>query len=202
MVDKRYHHGNLPQALMQAVADLISEQGDPHVSLRQVAKRAGVSPAAPAHHFGDKKGLLTAFATQGFTLFDRALEASLGADPDADTAERIHVLARGYLDFALGNPEHFLVMFRPELYEAEDRELRTAADPTFEKLLEAVDEHQRSGWRRSDDLLALTVSIWAALHGLANLWLGGLLDESLRQQGVEPLVEVLLAGTHGLNRPT
>lgn len=200
MGDKSYHHGDLPQALLRAVQELICEQAEPHVSLRQVAKRAGVSPSAPAHHFGDKKGMLTAFATQGFQLLDQVLKTSIRANPEVDTTERIAVLGRGYLRFALDNPEHFFVMFRPELYDTEDLELRSAADPTFDKLLEAVSEHQRSGWRPSDDTLALTVSIWAALHGLASLWLGGLLEHRLSQQGVEPLTSTLLSGVVGLDR--
>src|SRR5215207_9150348 len=103
MERSRYHHGTLPDALLKATAQLVLESGVSGLSLREVARRAGVSHGAPAHHFGDKAGLLTALATQGFELLGDEMEA---------TAARRDFLEAGlaYVRFATGHPAHFQVM--------------------------------------------------------------------------------------------
>lgn len=196
----RYHHGNLPQALLDALDAVIRERGPSSISLRQVASRAGVSVAAPSHHFRDKRGLLTAFAAQGLELFDEMLERALAGSGSTDSARRLRTLCSAYVEFALERPAHFAVVGRPDLYDTEDPAVRRPGNGSFEKLRKAVADHQHSGWRASEDPLALAVSIWSAMHGLATLWLAGLVDESLREGGIAPLTETLLA-TVGLDRP-
>ncbi|HEX8804061.1 MAG TPA: TetR/AcrR family transcriptional regulator, partial [Acidimicrobiales bacterium] len=108
-----YHHGNLRRELLDAAAAAIEEGGPAALSLRNLAQRAGVSHAAPAHHFGDRAGLLTALAAEGYQRLADALEAA-GAGGDFLEA------GLAYVRFATTHPAHFLVMFEPSLYRAGD----------------------------------------------------------------------------------
>ena len=115
-----YHHGNLRRALLDEAIAVIGEAGSGAVGLRDLARRVGVSHAAPAHHFGDKRGLLTAVAAEGYRLFASALR---------DEYERTHSfreLGVAYVRFAVEHRPYFEVMFRPELYRIEDPELTEA----------------------------------------------------------------------------
>ena len=106
-----YHHGALREALIEATESLLAERGPDGFSLREVARRAGVSPAAPAHHFGDAAGLLTAVATLGFAGLTEALErghALGGGDPRA----ALRGQGMEYVAFALRHPGRFRLMFR------------------------------------------------------------------------------------------
>src|SRR5215203_6275096 len=117
-----YHHGDLPRALLDAAVEAIAEVGPAAVSLRDLARRTGVSHAAPAHHFGDKAGLLTAVAADGF----RRLAATLGEAYEA-TGSFLEV-GVAYARFAAIHRAHFEVMFRPELYRTDDPDLVRARD--------------------------------------------------------------------------
>src|SRR5829696_9192910 len=117
-----YHHGDLPRVLLEAAVEAIAEVGPAAVSLRELARRAGVSHAAPAHHFGDKAGLLTAVAADGF----RRLAATL-RDTYQASGSFLEV-GVAYVGFAVGHRAHFEVMFRPELYHPDDPELVQARD--------------------------------------------------------------------------
>src|SRR5918994_6263796 len=118
---RRYHHGNLRQALLAAAVDAITDVGPAGVSLRDLARRADVSHAAPAHHFGDKAGLLTALAAEGYGLLADALDAA-----QQRTQDFLEV-GVAYVRFAVDHRAHFEVMFRPDLYHADDAELTAAA---------------------------------------------------------------------------
>ena len=122
MVKQTYHHGDLRRALLDAAAEVIAEQGPAALSLRDLARRAGVSHAAPMHHFGDKAGLLTALATEGYDL--------LAAELAEEWAVTHSFLEQGvaYVRFAIRHRAHFEVMFRPDLYHAGDADLVAARD--------------------------------------------------------------------------
>ncbi|MEU8181825.1 TetR/AcrR family transcriptional regulator [Micromonospora sp. NPDC049044] len=156
-----YHHGDLRRTLLAAALDAIEEVGPAALSLRDLARRAGVSHAAPAHHFGDKAGLLTALAAQGFDLLAQALSAA-GDD----------LLAAGvaYVDFAVGHRAHFEVMFRPELYRADDAELVAARERAGAALRSGVAALPAGGDADRDALAA-----WSIAHGFATLWLANAL---------------------------
>ncbi|HSE40939.1 MAG TPA: TetR/AcrR family transcriptional regulator, partial [Acidobacteriota bacterium] len=116
---KTYHHGDLKNALVETAAKLVAEHGAGSVSLREVARAAGVSHAAPYHHFKDKNGLLAAVAEEGFRRFDTYQERALRAAP-SEPSERLRALGRAYVRFALSNPHFFRVMFRDDLIKSED----------------------------------------------------------------------------------
>ena len=157
-----YHHGDLPRALLEAAVEAIEEVGPAALSLRDLARRAGVSHAAPAHHFGDKAGLLTAVAADGF----RRLAATLGEAYRA-TGSFLEV-GVAYVRFAVTHRAHFEVMFRPELYRTEDPELVQAQDAARAMLYPPAAEVTDSP--DGDDVRA-GVAAWSLVHGLATLWL-------------------------------
>jgi AcrR family transcriptional regulator len=158
-----YHHGDLPRALLEAALQAIAEVGPAAVSLRDLARRTGVSHAAPAHHFGDKAGLLTAVAADGF----RRLAATLG-DTYQATGSFLEV-GVAYVRFAVTHRAYFEVMFRPELYHGDDPELVRARDAARALLYPPAAEAATSP--DGDDKVRAGVAAWSLVHGLATLWL-------------------------------
>jgi AcrR family transcriptional regulator len=180
-----YHHGNLRSALLDAALELVREEGLSAISLREVARRAGVSHAAPAHHFGDKAGLLTALATQGYELFGAALRA--GAARAGDRSElRLSWVGWAYVMFAAENRAYFEIMFRPELLHQDDPELGTAIATAYSELTESV----KTSWpdAKEDEREMHAVRSWAEVHGLATLWLHGNFPEHATHEQLEKLV--------------
>jgi len=170
-----YHHGDLPAALLEAVAELIREGGLEAVTLRAVARRAGVSHAAPAHHFGDKSGLLAAFGRQGFDRFTAHLEAARD-HTDGPPAAQLGAMGLSYLAFARDHRPWFEVMFRPELIGEHTEHLAEYGTGSFGVLLDQV----RACFVEvtpEQDILGMSVSAWAAVHGLAQLLLDGPLEK-------------------------
>lgn len=165
-----YHHGDLRRTLLDETAAMVAEVGVAHFSMRAVAKRAGVSNAAPTHHFRDKTGLLTALAAEGFGLLADALESD-GGDPD--------LVDRGvaYVAFALEHPSHFAVMFQPDLLDSEDAELRSARHRALQALVEGV-EGSADLSERPGDSEAAQVAAWSLVHGYATLVLSGAVNPS------------------------
>ncbi|MFI7435694.1 TetR/AcrR family transcriptional regulator [Micromonospora haikouensis] len=158
-----YHHGDLRRALLAAAVEAITEAGPAALSLRDLARRAGVSHAAPAHHFGDKAGLLTALAVEGFDLLAGALREA-GDLLDAGVA---------YVRFAVGHRAHFEVMFRPELYRRDDPEVAAARERAGAALRAGVAALPRDGTDPDEEADALAA--WSIVHGFATLWLAGAL---------------------------
>ena len=164
-----YHHGDLRRTLLAETASAIAEDGVAKLSMRALAKRAGVSNAAPAYHFGDKSGLLTALAAEGF---DRLAEAMASVGDGG-------LISRGvaYVEFALACPSHFTVMFQPRLLHDDDAELATARQRAWAALSVGVAQ-TRSG-PDSD----FGVAAWSLVHGYATLVLSGAVEpeDALKQ---------------------
>jgi AcrR family transcriptional regulator len=159
-----YHHGNLPRALLEAAVEAIGEVGPAAVSLRDLARRVGVSHAAPAHHFGDKAGLLTAVATDGFRRLATSLRETYHA-----TGSFLEV-GVAYVRFAVTHRAHFEVMFRPELYHPHDPDLVQAREQARSLLYPPAAEAAATSPDGRDDVRA-AVAAWSLVHGLATLWL-------------------------------
>lgn len=163
MDEKPYHHGDLRAALLAAGEAELAERGVEGFSLRAVAKRAGVSHAAPAHHFGDVGGLLTALATEGFVRFQAKLDArEAGTD---DPREKAVGAAFGYQDFARDRPALFRLIFSSAKPDASNPELHAAAEHAYRHLVGLI---AALGGDEND-----VVALWAASHGMADLALGG-----------------------------
>jgi AcrR family transcriptional regulator len=161
-VSRPYHHGNLRAALLEAAVVELAEVGPAAMSLRKVAARAGVTHPAATHHFGDKRGLLTAVAAEGYRRFAAALDAA-GSFLDKGAA---------YLSFAYEHRPYFEVMFRPELLRTDDPDLAAARAAAGEQLQAGA----RSASGRPGGDTNLAIAGWALVHGIATLWLAGNLD--------------------------
>jgi AcrR family transcriptional regulator len=162
--ERPYHHGSLPEALLAAALAAIEEVGPAAMSMRDVARRAGVSHAAATYHFGDKAGLLTAVAADGYRRLAGSLRARGG---DTDFLEA----GVAYVHFATTHRAQFEVMYRPELYHRDDPEL-AAARAAASTLLYGED-------RTDSERMRYRVAGWAIVHGLATLWLNGNLPPEL-----------------------
>jgi len=172
MAADTYHHGHLREALLDAVGGIIDERGVGAVSLREAARRAGVSHSAPAHHFGDKAGLMSAFAARGFDRFGKGMRAAADA---VDTPEdRLRAIGLSYLRFSVEERASFEVMFRAEFHDRDDEELQEASRNAFGVLMEAVDAMDPAGLGGADPI-HVAMRAWAMVHGLATLWHDGLI---------------------------
>lgn len=171
--DARYHHGALREALIAAAEAELAEHGVERFSLRATARRAGVSPAAPAHHFGDARGLLTAVATAAFVDFGLALAAADDAAPRA-TDTRLRAQGIAYVNFALAQPARFELMWRKGLLNAGDPDLAAAGGAAFAILQRAVGGSDCGAHGASDQIpSAAAIACWAIVHGFARLALDG-----------------------------
>ena len=175
---RTYHHGDLRGALLAALAELLRQRGVAHVSLRDVARRAKVSHAAPAHHFGGKSGLLTAFAAEGYErLAGSALaEAVRGV---RDGADRLEAVGRGYLRFAVENREQFDLMFRVDQLDEDEPRFLQARAAAFGVLADTIAQCARDGYLRGQDPQLVAIAAWALVHGAAALFLSGRLTERI-----------------------
>ncbi len=179
-----YYPGDLRQALLDAAKTEVAEAGIGAVSLRSIARRAGVSHAAPHHHFGDRAGLFTALAIEGFTGLTAAMESALsGGDGTHGTAvERLREVGVAYLDFAVREPALFDVMWRPEICDPEDEGLQAAAGAAFEALVGAIVSAQAEGWGAGHDVQTLALSAWSVVHGFSVLWRDGSIQGATHDQ--------------------
>lgn len=168
--DRAYHHGALRPALIAAAEALIAERGLDRFSLRETARRAGVSPSAPAHHFRDTKGLLTAIATAAFRELGDALEAAGQGAPTRE--ERLGAQGHAYVDFAFRQPARFNLMWREALLDRDDPEYGAAASRAFLLLDRAVRGEDAVG-SPNDPAAAPSIAAWALVHGFARLALDG-----------------------------
>ncbi|WP_408952040.1 TetR/AcrR family transcriptional regulator [Lysobacter sp. Hz 25] len=173
---ERYHHGDLKMALIQAADQILAEHGLEGFSLREAARRAGVSPAAPAHHFGSAAGLLSEVAILGF----EELAKHLDVDPSAGTpTQRMRMQGVGYVRFALTYPGRFHLMFRHDLLSHDDAALQAAGDKTLMQLEQTIRAMHSLPSQQSLDTQARAelLAAWSMVHGFAHLALDGKLSQ-------------------------
>lgn len=165
-----YHHGDLAQALIVVTRTLLEEGGPAAVSLREAARRVGVSPTATYRHFKDKDALLAATAADGFAEFGRRL-----ADAAAESPDPLAAMGLAYVRFALEQRGLFRLMFGPQLMRRSSYPaLEQAASAAFARLRAGVEGQAATG----RDPRQAAISAWALVHGLAHLFLDGLLPEA------------------------
>jgi AcrR family transcriptional regulator len=173
-----YHHGALHAALLQAAETVLERDGLSGLTLRAAAREAGVSHAAPTHHFGDMTGLLSELAAAGFRKFGAALNAA--AERRASASDRMEAMGEAYVAFARDYPGMFLLMFRGERLDVARPNLREAMDDAFAVLTRGVSA--RRGAMSPSAPLAAVADIarsWALVHGFAMLMLDHRLDHVL-----------------------
>jgi len=194
---KTYHHGDLREALVAAAIGLLEEKGLSGFTLRQCAGRAGVSHAAPAHHFATAADLLAEIAARGYERFVAALgEAAdqAGASPLA----RLEAMGHAYVAFALANPAVYGLMFRSGAGSLKSPHLKTASTAAWQQLCEGV--AAVLGPQRQDEVIAKASAVWALVHGTATL----MLDRKLPPGTAESMdpVAAILPSLSGLLRQT
>ena len=165
-----YHHGNLREALLEAALRLIAEVGPEGFTLREVARRAGVSHNAPYRHFRDREEVLAAVAAEGFRELDLAMRgAAYGEDP----LKRLKRAGLAYVEFALRRPEHFAVMFDAPVSKDRSGESTRASEEAFGTLMNLVKSCQENGRLGSGNTMDLALLAWTMVHGIAKLAVAG-----------------------------
>ncbi len=193
----RYHHGNLKAALLKAAFQLIQKIGLEGFTLREVARRAGVSHNAPYRHFKTKEDLIAALAAEGFSRLHAVLGEAAGAPDAADPDQRLKAASRAYLKFGLANPARFQVMFHSnfdrEHYEDYVASYRRAQSVLAELMI-GCRMSGRSVTESSGEIL------WASVHGITELGIAQRLEDGIPaklEALVDAAVDILLAGMSG-----
>ena len=155
-----YHHGHLRAACVEAGVALVEEEGPDAVTIRGVARIAGVSHTAPLHHFRDRQELLDAVADRGFGLLVERLDASL--PPDATPTAALRAYGRAYVDHAVAHRGLFALMFRPAA--------EMQGEASYRRLIELCAAAQAAGELPGDDPFRLALVLWSSVHGLAALY--------------------------------
>lgn len=181
MPRQRYHHGNLRAEMLRHAEALIAEEGASALSLREVARRVGVSHAAATHHFGDKAGLLTALAVEGLEGLAAALASARGRG--------FLEVGVAYVRFAVDRPGAFAVMFDQDVVHADDPALLAARAAAGESLHAGAPEILA----RDADHASGALAAWALVHGLAGLIRGGMVPPGLPR---DPEQLTRLVGAH------
>jgi AcrR family transcriptional regulator len=177
-----YHHGDLRAVILTEAERLVAERGADGVSLRELARSAGVSHAAPAHHFTDRRGLFTALATQGFQLLAEALTDARGDFADA---------ALAYVGFAIEHPGHYQVMFNKSLLDVADTELAAAEAAAGAELARGVATLRDPN--ANSDPAGAQLAAWSLVHGFSMLWLNDAVNDQVRR--ADPMITVMRIAT-------
>lgn len=194
--DTRYHHGNLRSTLLAAAAASIERAGIEALSLRQLARDAGVSHAAPSRHFRDKQALLDALAEDGFNRLAAALDEAAAGDAatPADVRARFDALAHGYVSFALAQPTLLGLMFGLKHAPDARAELVAAGHASMEITMRVVTDAQAVGAVAADDPQQIALVAFATFHGIATLASGELLDDVPTDSLVDTAIELFWRG--------
>ena len=164
---KPYHHGHLRKALLEAAIQLIAEVGPAGFTLREVARRAGVSHNAPYRHFADREELLAAVAAEGFRELDAAMLKAIRHQ--RNSVARLKRAGLAYVEFALRRPEHFTVMFDAAVSEHKTPDSAQAAEQAFGTLVRLVKACQDEGQLPSGNVHQFALLAWSMVHGVAKL---------------------------------
>jgi len=175
---RRYHHGNLREALIQATLRLIEESGPERVTVREAATRIGVSSGAPFRHFPNRTALLTAVAEHLVARFRAEIVTALDQAADAEPLARFGALGTAYLRWASRNPTHFRVISDRSLVDLERSESLRRHHAEIRELMERLvaEAHQGGSLRTADVTLAPVVAR-ALVYGLARMYVDGHLAE-------------------------
>jgi AcrR family transcriptional regulator len=185
-----YHHGDLQEALVAATEAILADEGAEGFTLREAARRAGVSPAAPSHHFGNAPGLLTEVAIRGYDALGAALRQA--AAKKGSERQRLQAQGLAYVAFALKYPGRFNMMFSGKRLNSDDERLRSAlkaAHREFETLVEDMMRHEGDVNPKRVKIVA-TVA-WSTVHGYAKLALEGKFGDVETEAGRREIMATL-----------
>lgn len=177
-IKRDYHHGDLKQALIDSAFAVLADKGVEAFSLRETARRAGVSPAAPKHHFADTKGLLTTLASIAFARLADALESADKAGGE-DRRDRLLAQAAAYVRFATGERALFDLMWRAPLLDLSDEGLLKEKARAFDCLDRLIRGADAPHIPHDDPAMAATIASWSLVHGYVRLMFDGGLGHQL-----------------------
>ncbi|MER5576404.1 TetR/AcrR family transcriptional regulator [Streptomyces massasporeus] len=187
-----YHHGDLRSTLLAGAERTLREKGTGALSLRELAREAGVSHAAPGRHFKDKQALLNALALVGYDRLGQALEGA--DDPTLPLEKRLTALARAYLAFSIDNAELLELMYARKHEPDASEQLAAAVDRTVGSLERVIADAQERGEIIAGDPQYLTLVTGATLQGIASFAASGMLAPEAALDGTEEFVHLLLHG--------
>ena len=171
----------LDERLLAVAEELLASRGLEGLSLRRIARRAGVSHGAPLRHYPSLAALLSEVAARGFRMLSEAIDkAAAQLPPGAGPRARLAAAGRGYVELAVAKPGLFALMFRTEALDRGSERLARASDEAFEQVVRYVRAAQDSGWQPSRDTRLLAGCVWSAVHGLATLWADGAFQGATR----------------------
>ena len=170
-----YHHGNLAEALVAAAIEIIEERGVEQLSMRELAKRVGVSPGAPFRHFKNKAALMTAIAEQAMARFSASVMEAVGEADADDPIAGLEAIGTGYVDWALNNPVHFQIVSSRVLIDfASSPQLQADNDAIRDLMIQFIEGAQRSGRIPADTSVdAILLAGRGLAYGLARMWSDG-----------------------------
>jgi AcrR family transcriptional regulator len=171
MPRRAYHHGNLRETLLQGAVRVIAEVGLAAFTLREVARRAGVSHNAPYRHFRDKDAIFATVAAQGFRELTQAMREP-GKGP-SNALDKLKQSGLAYVAFAVRRPEHFTVMFDAPVCTSKDPEYTQASQESFNTLVNYIRNCQEEGQLPAGKTLERTLYAWSLVHGIAKLAVAG-----------------------------
>jgi len=195
------------ERLLQAARDVVARDGLEGLTLRAIARHAGVSHGAPLRHFPSLAALLAAVAADGFVRLVASITTALEDAEDRARAERgsglhpterIAVAGQAYVDFAVAEPGIYAVMFRPERIDLDDPAYQRQGARSFMQLVDLVRDAQATGWRPADPPDVLAAVLWSHVHGLADLRLHGALDGVVGVEAAEALTALSSTLTLGV----
>ena len=187
-----YHHGDLLTALLTAVEEIIDEQGHVDLSLREAARRAGVSHSAPAYHFGDKEGMLVAFCHQGFAVLHAGMLEAYEDHQSESSVERMQALGKAYVRFAVEHRAHFEVMFRAGIDKVAHENLHEGSGQVFGLLLQAIGELQEEGHFADENLFDVALYLWSIVHGFSTIVVDGSVPPGLEDADLTTFLDGVL----------
>ena len=185
---------SLDVRLADVALDLLEDKGAQSLTLREVARRAGVSHGAPLRHFRGLAGLLAEVASRGFEQLSQSVEqAAVSAPPGAGSLERLRAAGGAYVRTAAAHPHLFALMFRRDAPDWEDARLLETSAAAFEQLVQLIRAAQDAGFHPARDTRMLAGIVWSCLHGLATLWSQDALAAVVPDASLDNALDTLLA---------
>jgi AcrR family transcriptional regulator len=173
-----YHHGRLREAMIEATIELVEEIGPEQVTMREAARRAGVSSAAPFRHFANKTALMTAVAEEAMRRLQAEVGTALADVTDEDPLVRLSALGKAYMIWVVRNPTHFKIMSDRRIIDFEGSNTLVQGTIAIQRLMEtALMEAAEQGLLRSDDIMGIRLDSRAITYGVARMYVDGQLAQ-------------------------
>lgn len=181
------------ELLLAVAGELLDRQGLDGLSLREIARRAGVSHGAPLRHFPSLANLLAHVSAEAFRGLSAGIDRALAATgPRAAARRRLHAAAHAYARFAVEHPGRYALMFHFDLVDRSEPELAKASHAAFDQLADLVAAAQAEGWNPRADRRHLTGALWGAIHGPVQLWIDQAIQPSTGAARLDDILDPLL----------